>query len=70
MDINIKGNKKLSLKFDDLKAGYVYLDIYENYVLRTDENFVVILDSGVLLSADCYTTDEFFTEVKATLEIE
>lgn len=53
-----------------LKAGTVYRDCNSEYVLACDEDYVVVLETGVLLGLPySYSDEDRFVEVNATLEI-
>lgn len=70
MIINDTRNLKAGIKWLDMKQGEVYIDTFGNYVLKTDEGAVVLLDNGMVYDVTHYTVDDEFFPVKARLEID
>lgn len=70
MKINDTRHLSCGVTYDTLKQGEVYVDTYGNYVFRTEQEFVVCLDNGVIMNEGSYDNDDEFTPVKARLEIE
>lgn len=70
MKINDKRTPTLAVYFKDLVVGRCYVDTEDNYVIATDEDSVVNLDSGELYNQNMYNSEVMFIPVKATLEIE
>lgn len=69
MKIKSKGSKN-GITQELLTAGVVYKDCNNDYVLACDEDYVVVLESGALLSLSfSYNEQDLFVEVNALLEI-
>ena len=70
IEINDTRNKSKTVLRDNLQEGETYVDTDGDYVLCTDSEFVVILDTGMLCDIRaCYNEDDEFIPVKCKLEV-
>ena len=70
IEINDTRNKSKTVLRDNLQEGETYVDTDGDYVLCTDSEFVVILDTAVLCGIRaCYNEDDEFIPVKCKLEV-
>lgn len=70
MKINDTRNSGEGAKFDDMAPGCVYVDCQGSYVIQTDEECVVNLETGALNTKSWYDVGDVFIPVRARLEIE
>lgn len=69
MKINVNPQSS-GITQSSLKAGVVYKDCNSEYVLACDEDYVVVLETGVLLGLPySYNEEDKFIEISAVLEI-
>lgn len=70
IEITDTRNKSKTVLRDDLLEGEIYVDTDGDYVLCTDSESVVILDTGALCDIRaCYNEDDEFIPVKCKLEV-
>lgn len=69
MKINVSNNN-FGITQGSLKAGVVYRDCNSQYVLACDEDYVVVLETGVLFGLSySYSDEDRFVEVNAVLKV-
>ncbi len=69
MKIIVNGKSEGFVNPSNLQAGRVYRAKDGVYVLACDEDFAVVLETGCLLSLDCFDEGDTFVEVEAALSV-